>query len=84
MKHCSTRTTKGMSVTSPIELVTVACPTCDHTFEVQYRASFNLELDPWVTDDYIESMTTARCPECETRFEVGPALVVDGDSWSAS
>ena len=54
-------------------------------YEDWYRASVNLNLEGWDSDDpkvqqYLEECSTATCPGCEHVVEPD-TLVVDGDVW---
>jgi len=62
-------------MTTPPEQIVVSCPKCGHEFKTWFRASMNLSLDHF-SDRYIEKMSTARCPSCRLKFDLG-ALVVD-------
>ena len=64
-------------MTSPIELISVPCR-CGHVYETYYRASFNLNLDDF-SEEYMEEMSTGRCPKCGHIVNLG-ALIVARDT----
>jgi C4-type Zn-finger protein len=64
-------------MTSPIEEITVECPKCGHHYEDWFRASVNLDLDPFDAE-YLESCSTATCPECQHKVNLDVLLVEDG------
>jgi C4-type Zn-finger protein len=64
-------------MTSPIEEITVECPKCGHHYEDWFRASVNLDLDPFDAE-YLESCSTATCPECRHKVNLDVLLVEDG------
>jgi hypothetical protein len=65
-------------MTSPIERITIVCPRCGETFNDWYRASINADLDPALAnEDYITEASTATCPSCKLRVELGPVTVLD-------
>ncbi len=66
-------------MTSAPERILVACPKCSFQFETWFRASMNLDLDDF-PDSYIRRMSTAKCPLCKTRFDLG-GLVVEGGAF---
>ena len=63
-------------MTSPPEDITVECPKCGRSYEDWYRASVNLDLDPF-DDEYLESCSTATCPHCQHKVDLS-LLVVEG------
>ena len=63
-------------MTSPPEDIQVKCPKCGRVYKDWYRPSLNLQLDPWIDEDYIRKATTATCPDCGTVVELG-GLIVD-------
>ncbi|SVD42145.1 uncharacterized protein METZ01_LOCUS394999 [marine metagenome] len=64
-------------MTSPIEDITVECPKCGRSYEDWYRASVNLDLDPF-DDEYLESCSTATCPHCQHKVDLNVLVVEDG------
>lgn len=68
-------------MTSPIENITVRCPKCGHLYEDWLRRSLNVDLDPWVTDEYAQRAFTATCPECHHVVDLG-GLVVRDNVWT--
>jgi hypothetical protein len=67
-------------MTSPISDIRVQCPACGTEYEDWYRASINRDLDPEMDDDYIDEASTATCPACGHRVDLG-TLVVEGGVW---
>ena len=63
-------------MTSPIEEITVECPKCGRSYEDWYRASVNLDLDPF-DDKYLGNCSTATCPHCQHKVDLS-LLVVEG------
>lgn len=61
-------------VTSPVEEILVRCPECSHVYEDWYRASLNLTLESF-SDDYMEKASTATCPKCGHKVELGGLVV---------
>jgi endogenous inhibitor of DNA gyrase (YacG/DUF329 family) len=49
-------------MTSPVEQIIVECPKCGLSYEDWYRASVNLDLDPWADEDYLDECSIATCP----------------------
>lgn len=66
-------------MSSPVEEIEVLCPACGETYSDWYRASFNLELDD-VDEDYLEEASTATCPKCRHKVEIGTLIV----SWDGT
>jgi hypothetical protein len=66
----------GAVGSSPIDLVTVCCPSCGDHYTTSYRPSVNLGLDPQFTPEYIESVTTGTCPGCGHVVDLGALIVV--------
>ena len=64
-------------MTSPIENITVLCPKCWHLYEDWFRASVNLDLDPF-DSEYVEQCSTATCPECQHKVNLDVLVVEDG------
>ena len=64
-------------MTSPIEDITVGCPKCGRSYEDWYRASVNLDLDPF-DDQYLENCSTATCPHCQHKVDLNVLVVEDG------
>src|SRR5437870_1842191 len=64
------------ALSSPIEIVTVACPQCGERYETQYRTSMNRTLDPSFDEAYIEGMSTGFCPICGQKVMLG-AIVAE-------
>lgn len=62
-------------MTSPVEEMEVACPRCGHRWQTYWRASINLTLGEEWTDEAIEAATTAMCPECGLRSDLGALIV---------
>ena len=54
-------------MTSPIEDITVQCPKCGHLYEDWFRASVNLDLDPF-DSEYVEQCSTQRAQSAITRW----------------
>jgi hypothetical protein len=42
----------------------------------------NLELDDF-PDEYVEEMSTATCPSCGTRVDLGALVVREDGTWEA-
>ena len=66
-------------MTSPVETIRVACPSCGREYEDWTRGSVNLDLDD-VDDDYLRACSTATCPSCGHVVALG-TLVVIGNVW---
>ena len=64
-------------MTSPIEDITVQCRKCEHPYEDWFRASVNLDLDPF-DSEYVEQCSTATCPECQHKVNLDVLIVEDG------
>ena len=64
-------------MTSPIENITVQCPQCGHLYEDWFRASVNLDLDPF-DSEYVEECATATCPKCHRKVDLGVLVVEHG------
>ena len=65
------------SVTSPPEEITVQCPKCGHSYEDWFRASINLDLDPF-DSEYREECSTAKCPQCTQTVNLDMLIVENG------
>jgi len=70
-------------LTSPPQKIRVECPRCNRQYDDWYRASINLDLDPWADEAYLREASTATCPDCGHVVELG-GLVVEGDVWRFS
>jgi hypothetical protein len=70
-------------VTSPVETIRVACPSCGREYEDWTRGSVNLNLDDVDDDEYLPSCATATCPACGFVVEFG-TLVVSGNVWRSA
>ena len=66
-------------MTSPPEEITVICPKCAGRYKDWYRASMNLELDPF-DEEYIKKASTATCPHCGHTVCLD-VLVVTDEGW---
>jgi hypothetical protein len=66
-------------MTSPIEFIEVRCLGCGGTYQTQFRASVNTDLDDF-TEEYIDELQTGTCPRCGNKTTLG-GLVVRGDVW---
>jgi hypothetical protein len=64
-------------MTSPPEQITVRCP-CGSVYEDWRRASVNLSLGEDFPEEYLDECSSATCPECGLRVDLG-GLVVRGD-----
>jgi predicted RNA-binding Zn-ribbon protein involved in translation (DUF1610 family) len=64
------------AMSSPIEILTITCPSCGEAYQAQYRASMNRTLDPDFDDAYIEKMSTGVCPKCGHKVQLG-AIVAE-------
>jgi excinuclease ABC A subunit len=61
------------TMSPPIESVEVRCPRCSKVCETWRRRSMNLDLDVF-TDDYVEEMSSGRCPACGHLLPVATLL----------
>lgn len=67
-------------MTSPIVPVDVLCPSCGHTYEAYYRASFNMSIEPWTEED-IEKASVATCPACGFKVYFDNLIVQPDGTW---
>lgn len=67
-------------MTSPIDEIVVRC-SCGRFFQDWYRGSINASLDPEMAadDEYLEEASTARCPACGTKHQLG-ILIADAET----
>ena len=70
-------------MTNPPEQITVRCPSCSREYRAWWRPSINLGLGEEWTEEEVREASTATCPTCGTKVELG-TLVVDGDIWRAA
>jgi hypothetical protein len=62
------------------ELITVQCPKCGRPFETCRRASINLALDNF-SKAYVKRMSTATCPNCACKLDLGCLIVGTDNVW---
>lgn len=55
----------------------VQCPKCGRHYPDWFRASVNLDLDPF-DSDYLEQCSTATCPACQHKVNLDVLVVEDG------
>ncbi len=70
-------------MTSPPKDIMVECPECGMIYLDWHRASINLKLDDF-DDDYIEEATTATCPYCGHKVDLGGLIVGKDGVWQVS
>jgi predicted RNA-binding Zn-ribbon protein involved in translation (DUF1610 family) len=74
----STSIREHPGVTSPPKQVLVKCPNCGECYWDWYRASLNLDLDDFDAE-YIDSASSAVCPQCGTKVYFDTLIVEDGE-----
>jgi len=52
-------------MTTPIQQISVECPSCSTVYEDWFRASVNLDLDPQMDKEYLDECSSAKCPSCD-------------------
>jgi RecJ-like exonuclease len=67
-------------MSSPIETITLVCPTCQKQFETWYRASMNLKLDDF-DEEYVREATVKTCPRCGAEVRLGSLIVGQDGVW---
>lgn len=67
-------------MTSPPKEIQVKCPKCGTSYRSWHRPSINLQLDDF-DDEYIESVTTATCPNCGLKVHLGALIVREDGTW---
>ena len=67
-------------MTMPIEEIQVVCPKCSTQFKSFYRGSFNQSLGDF-DQKYIKKMTTAKCPSCKLKIDLGCLEVTKDGTW---
>lgn len=67
-------------MSSPVQDISVICPSCHHTFTTWHRASLNLQLDNF-DEDYIRSATLKVCPQCRAEIRLNSLIVGRDGIW---
>jgi hypothetical protein len=66
-------------MTSPSVQIRVTCPSCGVEYDDWFRASVNLDLDPWADEDYLRECSSATCPNCDHVVELDTLVVEQRD-----
>ena len=64
-------------MTSPPEEITVKCPKCGYFYKDWFRASINLDLDPF-DSEHLEKCSNAKCPQCRHTVNLDMLIVENG------
>ncbi len=70
-------------MSSPIEDITVVCPTCGKAFETWYRASLNLQIDDF-SEEYVRSVSVKTCPHCNAEVTLSMLIVREDGVWQVT
>ena len=70
-------------MTSPPEEIQVRCPECGHLYEDWCRASMKSGLEG-LDDEYLEEASTATCPKCGYKVDLGILIVSEDRMWQIS
>jgi transcription elongation factor Elf1 len=71
-----------VTVTTPIEIVTVLCPSCGKSFETPHRRSVNLGLGETFTKAEMRRWTVATCPMCGAETKLSTLVVGSDGVWT--